>query len=63
MLCLSGLRRSAPSIREVEMDNVVNFELLSDPLNWLIVFLILYFLALMTQHVSIDLRNAGINLI
>jgi len=45
------------------MDNIVNLELLRDPVNWVIVFLILYFLALCTQYVATNLNAAGINLL
>jgi hypothetical protein len=44
------------------MNNFVNFDVLSNPLNWVIVFLILYFLALLTQFVAKSLGNAGVNL-
>jgi hypothetical protein len=45
------------------MNNIINFDLLSDPLNWVIVFLILYFLALATQYVAQSLSGAGITLL
>ena len=45
------------------MDTLVNIELLGDPVNWVIVFLILYFLALLTQYTATNLNAAGINLL
>lgn len=42
------------------MDKIVNLDLLLSPLNWVIVFLILYFLALATHYVSTELEAAGV---
>ena len=44
------------------MDNFVNFEVLKAPINWVVVFLILYFLALLSQYVVKNLENAGVSL-
>jgi hypothetical protein len=44
------------------VNNLINWELVSEPLNWVIVFLILYFLALLSFYVSKSLGDAGINL-
>jgi hypothetical protein len=43
------------------MDNLVNLDLLRSPWNWVIVFLILYFLALASKYVVESLKNVGIS--
>jgi hypothetical protein len=45
------------------MGTFVNTELLTNPLNWVVVFLILYFLALVTQYTASNLNAAGITLL
>ena len=45
------------------MGEVINLPLISNPVNWLIVFLVLYFLALASHYVSTSLNAAGVNLI
>ena len=42
------------------MGNFLNVELLSEPINWVVVFLILYFLAILSQYVITDLNAAGV---
>ena len=44
------------------MSNLINWELVSQPLNWVIVFLIAYFLALASMYVATNLNSAGISL-
>ena len=45
------------------MNNIVNFDVLAEPLNWVIVFLVLYFLALISHYISTQLHAAGITLL
>jgi hypothetical protein len=45
------------------MEKIVNLDLLMEPLNWVIVFLILYFLALITHYVSTELSAAGVTIL
>lgn len=45
------------------MEKIVNLDLLLSPMNWVIVFLILYFLALATHYVSVELDAAGVTLL
>jgi hypothetical protein len=45
------------------MEKVVNLDLLLSPLNWIIVFLILYFLALISQYVSTQLKAVGVSVL
>jgi len=42
------------------VDKIVNLDLLGEPLNWVIVFIILYALALATQYVAKSANVAGI---
>ena len=42
------------------MGAIVNLDLIQSPLNWVIVFLILYFLALAAKYISDSLNAAGI---
>ena len=44
------------------MEYVINLELISNPVNWIIVFLILYFLALATHYVTSQMNGIGISL-
>lgn len=44
------------------MSNVVNFEVLAHPLNWIVVFLVLYFLALASKYMIERLGAAGVSL-
>jgi len=44
------------------LGNLINWELISNPINWVIVFLIAYFLALATMYVATNLNSAGISL-
>jgi len=45
------------------LNNIVNFDVLAEPLNWVIVFLVLYFLALISHYISTQLHAAGITLL
>lgn len=45
------------------MSNFINWELVAHPLNWVIVFLVLYFLSLATMYVAQNLSSAGINIL
>jgi hypothetical protein len=44
------------------MDHVINLELLGNPVNWVIVFLVLYAAALATHFVMNQAGAANINL-
>jgi len=44
------------------MSNIINWELVSHPLNWVIVFLVLYFLSLAAMYVETNLHSVGISL-
>jgi len=45
------------------MEKIINLDLLMEPLNWVIVFLVLYFLALATHYVVTELEAAGVTII
>ena len=45
------------------MDAILNIEVLENPVNWVIVFLILYFLALLSQYMVTQLNAAGVTLL
>jgi hypothetical protein len=45
------------------MHEIVNLDLLTNPLNWVIVFLILYFLSLMTKYVDDSMKNVGVHIL
>ena len=59
---LSAFRRYAKTMLGVDMGEIINFDLLSSPVNWIIVFLILYFLALLSHYVMLSLGHAGVAL-
>jgi hypothetical protein len=42
------------------LNNIVNFDVLTEPLNWVIVFLVLYFLALISHYVATQLNAVGV---
>jgi hypothetical protein len=44
------------------MDKVINFELISNPFNWIIVLVILYFAALLAHMVSVAATDAPFDL-
>lgn len=44
------------------MDHVINWELISNPKNWVIVFLTLYLVALIAHMISSAASNAPISL-
>lgn len=44
------------------MDRVVNFQILSNPLNWIIIFLVLYLVALIAKLLVGASTNAPIQL-
>lgn len=45
------------------MGNVINLDLIAEPMNWVIVFLILLGAALATRYVSASLQDVGIQLL
>jgi hypothetical protein len=44
------------------MERVINFELISNPLNWIIVLVILYFAALLAHMVAVSASDAPFDL-
>ncbi len=59
----SAFPRFAKNTAGANVGSIVNIDLLAEPINWVIVFLVLYFLAISSQYVSTQLNAAGVNLL